>query len=107
MSIIRLNYAVDLRYGVLVDIAQRVWSGDAVDLTMGHFNVIWQGDANAWSLRALAHATSPPLALNITGPEVVSVRSVAEEFAQHLERKRQYDRQHRCRICIDVGCTRR
>jgi nucleoside-diphosphate-sugar epimerase len=86
VALIRLNYACELRYGVLVDIAQRVWSGTAVDLTMGHFNVIWQGDANAWSLRSLTHAASPPLVLNVTGPEIVCVRAVAEEFARHMGR---------------------
>lgn len=86
VALIRLNYACELRYGVLVDIAQRVWSGEAIDLTMGHFNVIWQGDANAWTLRALAHAASPPLMLNVTGPGIVSVRAVAEELAQRMSR---------------------
>jgi nucleoside-diphosphate-sugar epimerase len=86
VALIRLNYACELRYGVLVDIAQRVWSGEAIDLTMGHFNAIWQGDANAWSLRALAHTGSPPIILNVTGPGMVSVRAVAEEFGQRMGR---------------------
>src|SRR5204862_7268043 len=67
VALIRLNYACDLRYGVLVDLAQRVWSGEAIDLTMGHFNTIWQGDANAMILQAFGHVTSPPLVLNVTG----------------------------------------
>jgi len=87
VALIRLNYACELRYGVLVDIAQRVWSGQAIDLTMGHFNVIWQGDANAWSLRTLAHTGTPPLVLNVTGPGIVSVRAAAEEFARRLRRE--------------------
>ncbi len=80
----RLNYAIDLRYGVLVDIAQAVWEGRAVDLTMGSANVIWQGDANERALRSLLHCSNPPRVLNVTGPETVSVRFAAEEFARRF-----------------------
>jgi nucleoside-diphosphate-sugar epimerase len=79
-SIVRLNYAIDLRYGILHDVATKVWSGQPVDLTMGNVNVIWQGDANAAVLRSLALAASPPLVLNLTGPETVSIRQVANHF---------------------------
>jgi hypothetical protein len=79
-TIIRLNYAIDLRYGILHDVATRVWNRQPVDLTMGNVNVIWQGDANAAVLRSLALATSPPLVLNLTGPETVSVRHLANRF---------------------------
>src|SRR5262249_50585711 len=82
---LRLNYVCELRYGVLVDLAQRVWAGDTIDLSMGHFNVIWQGDANAMALRALAHAATPPLVLNITGPELLSVGTVCERLGQLLD----------------------
>jgi hypothetical protein len=82
----RLNYACELRYGVLVDIAQRVWRGETVDLAMGRFNTIWQGDANAVALRSLAHAASPPLALNVTGPELMRVRDVAEQFGALMKK---------------------
>ncbi|MBI2796747.1 MAG: NAD-dependent epimerase/dehydratase family protein [Gemmatimonadetes bacterium] len=78
MAIVRLNYAVDLRYGVLVDIARRVRDGEPVDVTMGWVNVIWQGDANRMALRLLAHAAAPPLVVNVTGPERLSVRELAE-----------------------------
>lgn len=86
----RLNYAIDLRYGVLHDIARKVMDGTPIDLTTGHVNVIWQGDANSWALQCLALATSPPTALNITGPEVVSIRALAQEFGQMLDRKPQF-----------------
>jgi nucleoside-diphosphate-sugar epimerase len=84
MAILRLNYATELRYGVLVDIAQRVWNGEQIDVGMGHFNVIWQADANAAALSAFAHLASPPTVLNIAGPELLSVRKVAEEFGRRF-----------------------
>jgi len=78
--IFRLNYAVDLRYGTLVDIARRVFIGEPVDLTMGFFNAIWQGDANSYALRSLELTATPPAILNVTGAERISVRDVAEWF---------------------------
>jgi nucleoside-diphosphate-sugar epimerase len=83
----RLNYAVDLRYGVLVDIARKVYQGDAVDLSVPAFNVIWQGDANSYALRCLELCQSPPRILNITGPETVSTRRAAESFAVRFGRE--------------------
>src|SRR5690606_433835 len=68
----RLTYANEMRYGVVVDLTRKVFEGRPVDLSMGHFNVIWQGDANAQALQSLEHAASPPLVLNITGPEQLS-----------------------------------
>jgi nucleoside-diphosphate-sugar epimerase len=85
LVILRLNYAVELRYGVLVDIARRVHAGEPLDLTTGNFNCIWQGDANEMILRALALAQLPPLVLNLTGP-VLSVRDVALRFGELLGR---------------------
>jgi dTDP-4-dehydrorhamnose reductase len=82
----RLNYAVEMRYGVLIDIARKVWAGETIDLHMGHVNVIWQGDANAYALRALALAEMPPKSLNVTGPETASVRSLAVQFGKLLDR---------------------
>jgi hypothetical protein len=82
----RLNYAVEMRYGVLLDVARKVWTGKPVDLDMGHVNVIWQGDANAYALRALSLASIPPLVLNVTGPEVLSVRSLAHQFGELMGR---------------------
>ena len=85
-SLIRLNYASELRYGVLVDLALRVWKNEPIDLAMGYFNVIWQGDANAWTLLTLLHAASPPFLINVAGPEMVSVREVASEFARRMNK---------------------
>ncbi|MEP7382913.1 MAG: NAD-dependent epimerase/dehydratase family protein [Gemmatimonadota bacterium] len=82
--LLRLNYAVDLRYGVLVDLARRLLDDEAIDLAMGYVNCIWQGDANATALSALPHASSPPFALNVTGTERLSVRRVALQLAERL-----------------------
>jgi dTDP-4-dehydrorhamnose reductase len=82
MAILRLNYAVELRYGVLVDIAQRVQSGETVDLTMGNFNALWQADANAMALQAFDQVASPPFVVNLAGPEMLSVRRIAEQFGR-------------------------
>ena len=84
MAILRLNYAVETRYGVLLDIGTRVFGRQPVDLAMGCANVIWQGDANSICLRSFAHCASPPFVLNLTGPETVSVRWIATRFGQIL-----------------------
>lgn len=84
MTILRLNYASELRYGVLLDVAQKVNAGRAVSLSMGHLNTIWQSEASAMSLQSLGVATSPANVVNITGPEVLSVRGIAEEFGKRM-----------------------
>lgn len=87
VAIVRLNYAIALRYGVLTDIALRVWRGDPVDVTMGHVNVIWQGDANARALMCLMHAAAPPFVVNVTGSATLRVRDLAERLAALLGRE--------------------
>lgn len=89
-ALVRLNYACELRYGVLVDLAQRVWRDEVIDLGMGHFNVIWQGDANAMTLLALAHTSTPPWFVNVTGPELMSVRDVCTRFGELLNKPVQF-----------------
>ncbi len=84
MAVLRLNYATELRYGVLVDVARRVWAGEPVPLAMGHLNALWQGDANAMALCAFGRVSSPPFVVNLAGPETLSVRRVAEEFGRLL-----------------------
>lgn len=84
-AILRLNYAVEMRYGVLVDLARKVLRDEAVDVAMGWVNVVWQGDANALALRALEHASVPPALVNIAGP-ALRVREVSEELARLLGR---------------------
>lgn len=84
LTVFRLNYAIDMRYGVLLEIARSVYNGIPLDLSMGHVNVIWQGDANEYAIRSLLRASSPPTILNVTGPETLSVRWLANEFGRLL-----------------------
>lgn len=85
--IFRLNYAVDLRYGVLVDIARQVFEGQPVSLSVPAFNVLWQGDANSYAMRALDLCESPARILNVTGPETIYVKRAAEFFANRFRRE--------------------
>jgi len=85
VAIARLNYAIDLRYGVLLDIGRRVLAGEPVPVAMGYVNVIWQGDANDRALRCLALASRPPTIVNVTG-EKIGVRQLAQEFGRRLGR---------------------
>jgi nucleoside-diphosphate-sugar epimerase len=87
VALVRLNYACDLRYGVLVDLASKVLAGRPVDLGMGWFNTLWQGDANAMTLRCFDHVASPPLPLNLTGPEVLNVRETCDKLGKLLGRQ--------------------
>jgi nucleoside-diphosphate-sugar epimerase len=86
VALIRLNYSVEFRYGLLVDIAQMVLAGKPVDVTTGYVNVIWQNDAVAHSIQALEIAGSPAVPINVTGPDTLSVRDLAERFGRVLGR---------------------
>ena len=86
LAILRLNYATEMRYGLLVDLARKIAAGEPIDLTMGHANVIWQGDANAMAIASLAHAASPPYVVNIAGRDELSVRDVCTALAARMGR---------------------
>jgi hypothetical protein len=84
MALIRLFYACELRYGVLVDLARMILAGETIDVAMGAFNVIWQGDNNAMTLRAFDHLAVPPCVLNVTGAEILSIREASETLGRLL-----------------------
>jgi nucleoside-diphosphate-sugar epimerase len=87
VAIFRLNYAIDLRYGVLVDVALKVYRSEPVSVEMGYVNVIWQGDANRIALECLPLASSPPFVVNVTGADIVSVRALAEWFSERFGKR--------------------
>jgi nucleoside-diphosphate-sugar epimerase len=82
----RLNYAIDMRYGVLHDIATKILSGKPIDVSLGHVNFIWQGDASAQALRCLAHCDTPTSPINVSGHDILSVRDLAARFGALLGR---------------------
>jgi len=83
----RLFYAAELRYGIIHDIGWKVWEGQPIDLTMGHVNQIWQGDANAYLARSFSLCANPPTVLNLTGTQVLRVRDIATRLGEHLDRE--------------------
>lgn len=90
MTIIRLNYATECRYGVLVDLALQVYHEQPIDLSMGYVNVIWQGDANAITVCSMPDADSPPTYLNVSGPQILKVRDICEAFGTRFNKKPQF-----------------
>ena len=82
--IIRLFYACELRYGVLVDLAHKIFAGDSIDLAMGCFNIIWQGDCNAMTLLAFDRLATPPFVINVTGPEMLGIREVCATMGRFM-----------------------
>ena len=87
IALVRLNYSIEFRYGVLVDIAQTILADRPIDLTTGYFNVIWQGDAVAHTIQCLDLAASPAAPVNVTGPELLSLRDIAQRFGVALQRE--------------------
>ena len=87
VALLRLNYAVEMRYGVLLDLALQVYHGHTIDLTMGFVNVIWQADANAMAIAALTDTASPPRVINIAGPEILRIRDICEHLANEFGRE--------------------
>ena len=81
---IRLNYAIDMRYGVLHDIASKVLQGKPIDVSLGHVNFIWQGDASSQALRCLAYCDTPTSPINVSGHEILAVRDLAAKFGRHF-----------------------
>jgi nucleoside-diphosphate-sugar epimerase len=87
VTLIRLNYANELRYGILVDLTLKILHGEPIDVTMGAVNLIWQGDANNYIIRALSIADSPPALLNVTGAETLFVRDLAARIGRLMQRE--------------------
>jgi len=87
VTLIRLNYANELRYGILVDLTLKILHEEPIDVTMGAVNLIWQGDANGYIIRAMSIAKSPPVILNVTGPETIRIRDLAARIGRVLGRE--------------------
>jgi len=87
VTLIRLNYANEPRYGIIVDLTSRILNDEPIDLTMGAVNLIWQRDANDYIIRAIVLAKSPPAVLNVTGPDTIPIRSLAEQIGMVLGKK--------------------
>ena len=87
VTLVRLNYANEPRYGIIVDLTSKILNDEPIDLTMGAVNLIWQRDANDYIIRAISLAKSPPAVLNVTGPETIPIRTLAEQIGNKLGKK--------------------
>lgn len=98
VSLVRLNYSVDLRYGVLVDVARQVINEEPIDVSTGFVNVIWQGDAVNYTIRSLEHASNPPFVINVTGEKTLAVQEVATRFGELLGKEVRFvgEQQEKC-----------
>lgn len=105
VAILRLNYACELRYGVLIDLAQQIHKGDTVDLSMGYFSVIWQGDANAMSLNSLAHTESPPRVINIAGIDKRNVRETCSALAGYMDKAVEFVGEEKSEALLSDGSS--
>jgi NAD dependent epimerase/dehydratase family len=103
ISLLRLNYACELRYGVLVDLAIKIKRGETIDLSMPMANVIWQRDANVQALLSLEYADDPPFILNIAGPEQISVRRVCEQLGALLDKPATFSGQEQSEAILNNG----
>ncbi|MBA4149233.1 MAG: NAD-dependent epimerase/dehydratase family protein [Verrucomicrobia bacterium] len=86
LAIVRLNYACEMRYGVLVDLAKKIHAGETIDLNMGWLNTLWQADANSYTLQCFDHVTTPPFFINMTGPELLNVKETCEKMAARMDK---------------------
>lgn len=103
VAILRLNYACELRYGVLIDLAQQVRNGETVDLSMGYFSVIWQGDANAMALNSLAHTESPARIVNISGRDKRNVRETCDALAELMDKSVEFSGEEKSEALLSDG----
>lgn len=103
LTILRLNYAIAIRYGVLVDVANKVWNEQPVSLAMGVANVIWQGDANAMALQSFDTASSPPCVVNLAGPEQISIRRIATQFGALLGKEPRFEGEEAATALLSNG----
>ena len=103
MRALRLVYCIDMRYGVFQEVASKVFKGETLDLSAGHVNVIWQGDANAQAIRSLLHCTAPMSHVNISGVETVSIRALAKAFGKRFGREPVFAGREVDSICLVNG----
>jgi len=106
VAILRLAYSIDMRYGVLHEVATKVHRGEPIDLTTGHASVIWQGDANSLAIRALRHCAVPAKPIIVANPETMSIRAVAKKIGEHMGKEPVFEGEEAATCCIvNAGST--